>query len=269
MIPKIIWQTYKTSYENLPHYAKETAETWQTFNPDYEYEYMSDDEMHEFVELNYGKNVLDLMLSFKVPVMKADLWRYLIVYKYGGVYADIDAKCQAPISAWVPEGYDMVLAPENGLHYAQWAFAASAGSPILKSVIDLVLERCKSIDYDMPSFVHYHTANAVFTDGIRSYLNLPDLSHDCEDMKTHFNCKCGFLQREAATYKDNEHVINNKVYCHSGDDWNMLREKAVWHHFGSTNWDDGQYQQWVYHPLAAKSRNYYDAKSKGVTYNEE
>ena len=29
-----------------------------------------------------------------IAVMKADLWRYCVIYKYGGIYADADTVCK-------------------------------------------------------------------------------------------------------------------------------------------------------------------------------
>jgi mannosyltransferase OCH1-like enzyme len=258
LIPKIIWQTYKTSYDDLPGYAKEAAQTWQEMNPDYEYRYMTDEEVYAFVLEHFGQDVVDLMKSFKVPVMRADLWRYLVVYIYGGIYADLDTLCQAPAEEWIPANAKMVIAPENGVHYAQWCFAATPKHPAIKSIIDLVLERCKDINYSMPSFIHYHTANKVFSDGIRKYFNLPDIEHPCERMETEFNCWCGFLQEEVLTYSTNKQMLAEGLFCHSGDDWDMFREKGVKHLFGSNNWRDGNYQRWTKNALAAKSRGYFD-----------
>ena len=38
----------------------------------------------------------------KLPfvVQKTDLWRYLIIYKLGGIYADIDVECRASFDKW-------------------------------------------------------------------------------------------------------------------------------------------------------------------------
>jgi mannosyltransferase OCH1-like enzyme len=35
------------------------------------------------------------------PVMKADLFRYLILYDVGGYYADIDVQCSQPLDTWL------------------------------------------------------------------------------------------------------------------------------------------------------------------------
>jgi hypothetical protein len=38
--------------------------------------------------------------SLGTNVERADLWRYLALHKYGGVYADSDVRCMKPINEW-------------------------------------------------------------------------------------------------------------------------------------------------------------------------
>lgn len=255
MIPKIIWQTYKTSkFDNLPQNALLKSITWKNLNPDFEHKYFNDDDIYNFVKEEYGQEMLDLMNSFKVPVMKADLWRYLVIYKYGGVYADIDTECKKPLNEWFDLDKNMIVAPENGLHYVQYFFAAEAKSPVIKSVIDILVKRCSKINYDMPHFVHHYTGPGVFTDGIRSYFNLKSISHNCSQLQLHNNCFHRYLQNEAKLYKSNAKMTKEKFFCYSGDDEDMFKEGNVRHYFGSHYWKDEGYQSWIEDPLAKKSR---------------
>lgn len=49
-----------------------------------------------------------------VPILKADLLRYLLLYTEGGVWSDLDVSCEEgiPISEWIPEPYRS--APADG-----------------------------------------------------------------------------------------------------------------------------------------------------------
>lgn len=257
MIPKIIWQTYKTKFEDLPFNPAVEAKKWKEMNPDYEYKYFDDDDVYNFIEQEYGVEMLDIVKSFKVPVMMADLWRYLVIYKYGGVYADIDTECKKPLSEWLNTDLNMIIAPENGIHYVQYFFAAEKESPVIKSVIDLIVQRCKNVDYEMKEFVHYHTGPAAFTDGIRAYFNLRSLNHRCKYIHSNnHNCFHKFLTREATLYKQNIKMVNEKFFCYSGEDQDMFKHGNVRHHFGSHYWKDTDYQSWVEDPIAKKSRQY-------------
>ena len=72
--------------------------------------------------------------------MRADLWRYVVLLAYGGLYADVDARAVLPVSRWLPpkdraaEGlryggqYDnmewsscaFLAGLENKEHFCQW-----------------------------------------------------------------------------------------------------------------------------------------------------
>jgi hypothetical protein len=64
------------------------------------------------------------------------------------------------------------MVPESGHRYlCQWIFSAPKGSPILKSIIDLSVERILQIpEIKGEHIIHYLTGPAVFTDGIEQYL---------------------------------------------------------------------------------------------------
>ena len=67
-------------------------------------------------ELDLVKNKADYLTfsqSLPVGVMRGDLWRYMVIYIYGGVYADLDTECWEPISVWMKDEYDMIVCPEN------------------------------------------------------------------------------------------------------------------------------------------------------------
>lgn len=110
------------------------------------------------------------------------------MYHYGGVYADMDTECLAPIEAWAPRGCHLSVALENAKHFCQWAFAAVAGHPALGSVLDLVLARMLAADYRDRNatdehFVHHITGPEVFTEGVLRFLRLPFGGGDLEELQ--------------------------------------------------------------------------------------
>lgn len=94
-IPKIIWQTHNYEYDELPDYYKKIAQTWKNFNPDWEYRYVSHTEREEIIK-KYP--VLWEYYPTQDGVCQADIWRYVVTYEYGGVYADMDSVCTQSIS---------------------------------------------------------------------------------------------------------------------------------------------------------------------------
>lgn len=251
MIPKIIWQTYKDPYDSLQPYMHDAINTWKNLNPEYEYRYMDDAEASVFILKYYGQDMLNLFNSFPVGVMRGDLWRYLIIHTFGGVYADLDTICHKPISTWMKDDYDMIVCPEHDLHYCQWAFAASPGNEVIKSVIDLIIERSKNIDYTKPHFVHYYTGPGVWSAGIRMGLGLPDEQHKCDGQPSDERCEHRDLILRSVS--ENELTKDKKFFCYGGENWRIFHIDAIQHIYGSQNWNEG-YVKWIEDPLAKGSR---------------
>jgi mannosyltransferase OCH1-like enzyme len=126
----------------------------------------------EMVE-EFGEEIYEAYKRLPLDVMRADLWRYCVVYKFGGIYADADAICLCDPNMFTLYETQLVCAPEvDNLHLCQWTFAAPANSPLLKSIIELSVKRILTIPAIKGEHViHYLTGPGVFTDGIEKYLN--------------------------------------------------------------------------------------------------
>lgn len=258
MIPKIIWQTYKDPIDQLPSYAKSAIGTWKFHNPEYEHRYVDDTQAAKFVKEEYGQEMYDLFISVPVGVMRGDMWRYLIIYKYGGVYADLDTNCERPIASWMLNDKKFIVCPEHHQHFCQWTFAAEAGHPILKRVIDLMVERLRVADYSLPHFVHYLTGPAMWTSGICQALGIEDKDPNAnavfdEEQKGLIHSMLEFNQSKVAK--------ENGFFCYAGDNgWRLFHFDAVKHIYGSQAWNDGNYVQWIEDSLVKKQIDKDDIK---------
>ena len=94
---KIIWQTHKWEYEDLPELYKKTSKTWQVMNPDWEYKYIPNSKIRDEIEKLNNKKLLTIFDSTENYMLKADVYREVMVYEYGGVWADMDSVCLFPI----------------------------------------------------------------------------------------------------------------------------------------------------------------------------
>jgi mannosyltransferase OCH1-like enzyme len=229
MIPKIIWQTYKLPKEQLMPYMIDAMNTWIELNPEYDHRYMSDQEAAQFVADNYGKEWFDIFINVPLGVMRGDILRYMLIYTHGGVYSDLDTICVDPIKKWIKDEYDMIICPENDVHLCQWTFAAAPKHPVIKSVLDLIKENFKNPDYSQEHFVHKLTGPAVWTQGIRKALSIPENTRLTEMDK---------IQLDLPKAKE------YKFYSYGSEDWMIFHDKSVKHLYGSQNWHDG-YDQWI------------------------
>jgi len=85
-IPKKIHQIWLGG--KIPSKYEELQKTWINNNPDWEYKLWTDEDLEKFDLVN--KKVIDNMTNLG---SKSDLFRYEILYKYGGVYIDTDFEC--------------------------------------------------------------------------------------------------------------------------------------------------------------------------------
>ena len=154
MIPKKIFQTHEYKYEDLPENFKQTSMSWQNINPGWEYIYYDKDQRENYVKI-HGP---ELYFFYKRvgKMFQADIWRYLIIYKEGGVYADMDSFCTAPLDyilSNLPDNISMVVTEEeDNKHTNNANFASVKGSKIMKDVIISLLTSC-SRDFDRDSAI--------------------------------------------------------------------------------------------------------------------
>jgi mannosyltransferase OCH1-like enzyme len=174
MIPKIIWQTYRT--RSLPTTAAAASESWRRLNPDWKYSFWDDDEIAAFMDQEFPGDLSELFHALPIGVMRADVWRYAVLQRRGGVYADIDTLCSVPIASWGTSGARLMVSLENKIHFCQWTIAAESGHPVFDLVLRLIVERARpGIDLSSEHFVHEHTGPGIWTRAMRQILNLENL----------------------------------------------------------------------------------------------
>lgn len=146
--PKIIWQTHEWEYADLPKNFLATSMTWQNLNPTWEYRYVSAanrvGDVKEFDETLYK------LYLFADGMTQADIWRYVSIYKYGGVYADMDSICVMPLdylieTNWIGEEFLATELDANG-HVNNANFGAPSRNPLMKLVLDNILDSYKNIN---------------------------------------------------------------------------------------------------------------------------
>lgn len=235
-IPKLIWQTYKLPYNELPEYALEATQTWTNSNPDWIYNYMDDEAAAKFIQEEYGDEWLDIWNNVPVKVMKGDIWRYMIVYKYGGLYADLDTHCVVPIGAWLPTFGDdckFVVCVENACHMANWAFIGTPGHPFLKLLLDMIKDRIQNEgEYhykNNPHFVHALTANGIFSEAYIKFIQVEPPTDGLVSGISSFN--------ESPVAKE------HGIYCATSPVF--FHTEVIRHLYGSQVWNDGRYVRWI------------------------
>jgi mannosyltransferase OCH1-like enzyme len=91
IIPLNIFQTWET--KDLPPRMNECVRALKLCNPEFRYYLFDDKECRDFIKNNFDDEVLYSYDRLIPGAFKADLWRYCILYKLGGIYLDIKYEC--------------------------------------------------------------------------------------------------------------------------------------------------------------------------------
>jgi len=91
VIPLTIYQTWYT--KTLPPHMQKVVDQLKLQNPEFNYELYDDNDCREFIRLHFAPDVLHAYDTMIPGAYKADLWRYCILYKNGGIYMDIKLSC--------------------------------------------------------------------------------------------------------------------------------------------------------------------------------
>jgi len=173
MIPKKIFQTHKSmDYIRSKPTINNAVKSWRRFSHEFEYHFFSDIDCELFMKNVMGGNIYIAYMRLPMAVMKADLWRYCVIYTHGGIYADTDTICKVnPSFIFSNDKAYLICAPENSTHLCQWVFAAPPKSPILFTIIQESVKRILEIPkIKGEHIIHHLTGPAVFTDAIEIYL---------------------------------------------------------------------------------------------------
>lgn len=161
-IPKIIHQLFPT--KDLPEALANNVAKIKSINPDWEHRIYDHDDRIKYIKEHYGNEMLTYYerINSEYGAARADLFRYLLLYKHGGVYLDIKSTVTAPFNEVIQES-DRYIITNSGPIFAshftelantpygeilQWHIFSSPQHPFLKVVIESVL---RNIDIYSPT----------------------------------------------------------------------------------------------------------------------
>lgn len=164
-IPRIIHQTF---YERkLSDSLQANVDRLRELNPGWEYRFYDDDDIAAFIKGNYPPVIWEYYnrIDKRYGAARADMFRYLVMYKVGGVYLDIKSTATRPLDAvlkdddrfilskwYLPNGeyehfevnYD--LRNIEGGEFQQWHIICAPGHPFLKAVLEAVMTNIDGYD---------------------------------------------------------------------------------------------------------------------------
>lgn len=205
--PKNIWQTWKVPVEHpeFPKKYKKFQDTWDNKNPGYKHYVIPDESCAELINQLYA-SVPDVARAYGImpkSILKADFFRYLILYARGGLYTDIDTVSIKPIDTWIstnktinglPNTAGLVVGIEadpdredwadwyaRRIQFCQWTIQAKKGHPMLRELVaritNITLTREKKgqlnkiLGKDSGGDIMNWTGPGIWTDVVFEYMN--------------------------------------------------------------------------------------------------
>ncbi len=199
--PAYIWQTWKHSPASgeFGEDLRPLEASWTEQHPGFIHEVVTDDAALHLIKYLYASvpEVTEAFAALPLPVLKADFFRYLILFARGGIYADIDTQSLKPATDWLPADFDrstvgLVVGIEadatdrvdwadwysRRIQFCQWTIQSKPGHPALRDLVATITEeslrmkkqgilKANKMDKSIVEF----TGPAVFTDAIFSYFN--------------------------------------------------------------------------------------------------
>ena len=148
-IPKKIFQTYETNQVSSGMY--DAASTWIDKNPDWEYHFFDDNDCRNFIKDNLPKKVLVAYDTLVPGAFKADLFRYCVLYIYGGVYVDSKAELLVSLNDVIPSDVEFLSVKDRsgdmqdpfGSYILQAFICSKRKHLFLEKVINLIVENAE------------------------------------------------------------------------------------------------------------------------------
>lgn len=183
-IPKTIW--YKLGPKGLNSDTQGWTDSCIRSNPNYEAKFMTDETADEYVKKAYASrpDILETYLGFPVPIWKADMLRYLLLFDQGGIWSDLDVSCEdIPIDDWIPSQYkdnagvivglefDMGWGEPFPRQFESWTIMAKPRSPhmlrVIEDIIEVTHERMQHFNVSIESLTLEMTGDVVDYTGPR------------------------------------------------------------------------------------------------------
>ena len=143
-IPKKIYQVWHD--KNPKPVFQEYIQKMLNINPGYDYELFGEDDIDNFVNNNFDSDIRYCYSQLNIITAKVDFWRYLILYKNGGIYIDIDSTFLRPLDDLIKDNDDAIITrePNTPYEYVQWALFFCKNHPILEKTIQNVIFHIKN-----------------------------------------------------------------------------------------------------------------------------
>lgn len=195
MIPKIIHQTWKT--ETIPERWKDAVDSCKKIHKGYRYILWTHQTMRKFVQKFYP-DFYPTYRDYPHDIQRCDAFRYLVLYKYGGIYLDMDLVCKKKVDDLLH--YDLVLSKSHNVKnsYNNGLIMVIPKHPFIQFCIEALPNHINDYSYFGK---HWHIMNSTgpffLTGMIHKYSKIPNIYVLKE---SEYSGDCNMCNLEEGTY---------------------------------------------------------------------
>ena len=161
VIPRSIFLSWKSDMIGVNHF--QSIRKWVLVNPDYEIFFFDDEDIRNFM-CSHFPDFTYVAFSTLIPgAAKVDMWRYAIVYIYGGIYIDADCFPNDPLRTWIWPNASLVTGRGAG-EINQYMIVVAPRHPVMLAAVRLAGKR-SILTYLKRGrdFVHFITGPTVLS----------------------------------------------------------------------------------------------------------
>jgi len=235
-VPKIIYRTHKSEIAIKPY--KKVLEHTKNILPNYKTKIFYDEDCKKYIKNNFSSRIFKAYMSINPDYgpAKADLFRYLLIYKEGGIYLDIKSApkknldniinnlngrmaisnwTRIPLKYWshlIGNSYWSQFTKNKCGEYQNWYIISGKGNPLLGKIIKQAVTNIENgvNNRDLYSFgknsVICMTGPLMMSKVIENYKNKKDFKYFKANINNHL--KYNFIDHKKI--EKNKHYIKNK-----------------------------------------------------------
>jgi mannosyltransferase OCH1-like enzyme len=225
---KVIYLSYKT--KDIPDYIIPNI---KKLYPNYEIKLYDNNDCIEFLKKEYSQEYVDIFNYLKDGPIKADFWRLCILYKYGGIYFDIDIEHFNNLDNIIENDTTfttLVIDPTYRTKKRDFNPAiiiTNSNNKIIKKCINIYLDKYKNkIKYNYWEYSIVTIMSKILYDELNQEVTKDGIYYDTNKDKYQFLLEkvpkgknkniYQFLLEKIPIFNKNIYIeYNNKKYCNS------------------------------------------------------
>jgi len=146
-IPRRIVQFWDTP--DPPTDILDALQSWPDHNPGWTYQRLDDTAARAFLAKTYAPDITAAYDRGREPAQKCDLFRLAWLYAFGGLYADADDRCLAPLDTSLPQGFSLIAYQEEYGTIGNNLLACTPRHPVIGRALRLAVDAINRGDADI------------------------------------------------------------------------------------------------------------------------